>query len=65
MSESAAEKPEILVVDDSKVIRMAAKKMLGNDYAIHLAEDGQVAWEMLQQDNNISVVFTEDRKSVV
>ncbi len=59
MSESAAEKPEILVVDDSKVIRMAAKKMLGNDYDILLAEDGQVAWEMLQQKNDISVVFTD------
>jgi len=33
--------------------------MLGNDYEIHLAEDGQIAWETLQQENDISVVFTD------
>ena len=59
MSEQTANKPEILVIDDSKVIRLAAKKMLGNDYEIHLAEDGLVGWEMLQQNSNISVVFTD------
>ncbi|VAW52992.1 hypothetical protein MNBD_GAMMA05-1917 [hydrothermal vent metagenome] len=57
--EKLAEKPQILVVDDSKVIRLAAKKMLGSDYQVHLAEDGQIAWEVLQQDNDISVVFTD------
>lgn len=59
MSEMSAEKPEVIVVDDSKVIRLAARKMLGTDYTIHLAEDGLVAWEMLQQNNAISVVFTD------
>ena len=29
MSEPSVDKPEVLVVDDSKVIRLAAKKMLG------------------------------------
>lgn len=59
MSEQPVDKPQILVVDDSKVIRLAARKMLGNDYEIHLAEDGQVAWEMLQEKTNVSVVFTD------
>ena len=59
MSEQFADKPEILVVDDSKVIRIAARKMLGEDYVIHLAEDGLVGWEMLQQNSAISVVFTD------
>jgi len=59
MSEQPVEKPEVLVVDDSKVIRIAAKKMLGNDYVIHLAEDGLIGWEMLQQNHAISVVFTD------
>jgi len=58
-AEASSEKPEILVVDDSKVIRLAARKMLGNDYNIHLAEDGQIAWELLQEKNDISVVFTD------
>lgn len=59
MSEPSVDKPEVLVVDDSKVIRLAAKKMLGNEYVIHLAEDGLVGWEMLQQNSAISVVFTD------
>ncbi|NOR43154.1 MAG: response regulator [Gammaproteobacteria bacterium] len=59
MSEESVNKPEILVVDDSKVIRLAAKKMLGSDYEIHLAEDGLIGWEMLQQNSNISVVFSD------
>lgn len=59
MSEQAAEKPEVLVVDDSKVIRLAARKMLGTEYVIHLAEDGLEGWEMLQQNEAISVVFTD------
>ena len=59
MSDQPVDKPQILVVDDSKVIRLAARKMLSNDYEIHLAEDGLVAWEMLQENTNISVVFTD------
>ena len=59
MSEFPAEKPEVLVVDDSKVIRLAARKMFGENYTIHLAEDGLVGWEMLQQKTTISVVFTD------
>lgn len=59
MSEVPVDKPEVLVVDDSKVIRLAAKKMLGSEYVIHLAEDGLVGWEMLQQNSAISVVFTD------
>ena len=59
MSEQVTEKPEISVVDDSRVIRLAVKKMLGSGYELHFAEDGQIAWEILQKDNAISVVFTE------
>ena len=59
MSEVSAEKPEVLVVDDSKVIRLAARKMLGSEYTIHLAENGLVGWEMLQENSAISVIFTD------
>jgi len=33
--------------------------MLGTEYTIHLAEDGLVGWEMLQNNSAISVVFTD------
>jgi two-component system, cell cycle response regulator len=59
MSEQAENKAEILVVDDSKVIRLAARKMLGSGYEVHLAEDGLGGWNMLQNNPDISVVFTD------
>ncbi len=59
MNEQVTKKPKLLVVDDSKVIRHAAKKMLTNDYDVHLAEDGQIAWEILQKEKAISAVFTD------
>lgn len=59
MNGSGPEKPQILIVDDSRVIRMAAKKMLSGDYIIHLTEDGQQGWDYLQQHTDISVVFTD------
>ena len=59
MSEEETEKPQILVVDDSKVIRRAAIKMFGNDYQVHEAVDGLDGWRQLQRNDAISVVFTD------
>lgn len=59
MSDESQELPVILVVDDSKVIRRAASKMLGAGYKVLVANDGMDAWEQLQQNNDISVVFTD------
>jgi diguanylate cyclase (GGDEF)-like protein len=59
MTEETAEKPQILVVDDSKVIRLAAKKMLGDGYQVHEAVDGLDGWQQLQRNDAISVVFTD------
>ncbi len=56
---SEASKVEILIVDDSKVIRWAATKILRNDYTVHEACDGQEAWELLQQNKNIAAVFSD------
>ncbi len=59
MNEQVTQKPQLLVVDDSKVIRHAAKNMLAADYDVLLAEDGQIAWQMLQKENAILAVFTD------
>ena len=58
-TEGISEKPQILVVDDSKVIRRAAIKMFGNDYQVHEAVDGLDGWQQLQRNDAISVVFTD------
>jgi two-component system, cell cycle response regulator len=59
MTESNSDKPVILIVDDSKVIRMAARKMLGSDYETIEAANGVEGWEHIQNNSAISVVFTD------
>ena len=49
----------LLVVDDSKLMRKAATKMLGDEFDIVLAEDGQQAWIQLESDPTIQVLFTD------
>ena len=51
--------PRILVVDDSKAIRNAAKKMLGREFDVVTAEDGKEAWDFLEIDPSFRVVFTD------
>lgn len=50
---------QILVVDDSRVIRRAAVKILEKEYAIIEAVDGADAWEQIQNNRSISVVFSD------
>jgi two-component system, cell cycle response regulator len=59
MGENISDKPEVLVVDDSRVIRHAATKMLGADYTVHMAENGMAGWATLQQNDAISVAFVD------
>ena len=61
----SAEKAEILIIDDSKVIRKAAAKMLGDGYTVHEAVDGRDGWQQLQQNSAISVVFTDMQMPVM
>ena len=49
----------ILLVDDSKLMRKAAVKMLGDEYDIVTADDGMEAWATLEADQGIQVVFTD------
>lgn len=52
-------KPHVLVADDSKVIRKAVSKILGNDFELIEAEDGESAWEQLGKDGHIEVLMTD------
>ncbi|HKK05872.1 MAG TPA: diguanylate cyclase [Gammaproteobacteria bacterium] len=52
-------KPRILVVDDSRVMRRAVTKILGNDYDVIEAEHGEDAWTLLTNDETIQVVFSD------
>ena len=59
MSASETAKPRILAVDDSRVMRLALKKILGKDFDVVLAEHGEDAWTLLTNDNTIQVLFTD------
>ncbi|MGD9385857.1 MAG: diguanylate cyclase [Thioalkalispiraceae bacterium] len=52
-------KPRILAVDDSRVMRVAIRKILGKDYDVIEAEHGEDAWTLLINDNTIQVMFTD------
>jgi len=54
-----ASKPRIIVIDDSKVVRNAAQKMLGREFDVLVAEDGEEAWHLIDADPAICVVFTD------
>ena len=55
----AKSKLTILIVDDSRLIRVAAKKILVNDFDIAEAEDGEVAWTMLQENPALQLVMSD------
>jgi diguanylate cyclase (GGDEF)-like protein len=59
MTESTANKPTILVVDDSRLMRVAARKILKNDFEILEAEDGEVAWDVLRDNRRINLVMSD------
>jgi two-component system, cell cycle response regulator len=59
MGENLTDKPEILIVDDSRVIRHAATKMLAPEYTVHVVENGAEGWRRLQLNDAISVAFVD------
>lgn len=59
MDPAAVAKARILVVDDSKLMRKAAHKMLGEEFDVVTADDGELAWTELGADPSIQVVFTD------
>jgi diguanylate cyclase (GGDEF)-like protein len=52
-------KPQVLVVDDSKVVQWSINKMLENDYVVHTAGNAESALELLQTEENIALVFCD------
>ncbi len=59
MTESCTSKPVVLVVDDSRLMRLAARKILKNDFEIIEAEDGEAAWDRLLENSHITLVMSD------
>lgn len=52
-------KIRVLLVDDSKVMRKAAMKMLSDDFDVITAEDGVDGWKQIESDGSVAVVFSD------
>ncbi|WP_455199337.1 GGDEF domain-containing response regulator [Kaarinaea lacus] len=55
----APEKPRILIVDDSRLVRIKLTNVLQDEFSIDEAEDGEDGWETLLADDKIQVVLTD------
>ena len=53
------DKARVLLVDDSRLIRKAASKMLGQEFDLVVAEDGVEGWQKIETDPAIQVVFSD------
>lgn len=56
---SSSSKIRVLVVDDSRVVRVAAVRMFGGEFEVISAVDGADGLSILERDSEISVVFTD------
>ena len=55
----STEKSQVLIVDDSSVIRRAAVKILDKEFDVIEAMDGDDAWAQLTSNPAISIVFSD------
>ena len=59
MTEAVENKPTLLVVDDSRLMRVAARKILRDEFDILEASDGEEAWDVLQASPQVSLVMSD------
>jgi len=59
LNSSFDHKTRVLIVDDSKVIRLALSKILKKDFDVVQAVDGEDGWHKLEEDASISAVFSD------
>ncbi len=59
MASANYSKIRVLIVDDSRVVRVAAAKMFGDEFETVLAVDGADGLRVIESDPYISVVFTD------
>ena len=52
-------KPRVLIADDSRVVRLAIKRILGTTYDLVEVGDGASAWERVRADAEIQALITD------
>ena len=56
---STEQQAHVLVVDDSRLMRVAVSRILKQDYQLTEAVDGEQGWEMLINDDSIQLVISD------
>ena len=59
MSDESGNKQRLLIVDDSKVIRVTARKILQDHFKTVEAVDGENAWEILGSEEPFSLIVSD------
>ena len=59
MSEESGRKQRVWIVDDSKVIRVTARKILQDHFETTEAVDGEKAWEVLSNEEPFALVVSD------
>ena len=59
MSDESGKKQRLLIVDDSKVIRVTARKILQDHFNTVEAVDGENAWEILGSEEPFSLIVSD------
>lgn len=59
MNDKTQEKQRLLIVDDSKVIRVTARKILRDHFETIEAVDGEDAWQILTGEESFSLVVSD------
>lgn len=59
ITEQPADRPYVLVVEDSPTTRVVIERHLKQYFDLITAADGQEAWELLQNDDKIELVITD------
>jgi len=54
-----SEKAKILVIDDSRLVRVSIKKVINAEFEVMEAGDGEEGWEILNANRDIRVVVTD------
>ena len=65
VNDNAEPVDEVLIVDDSPTVLATARKMLEDRYIVSTAANGQEAWEILQNNLSISMVFSDMQMPVM
>jgi diguanylate cyclase (GGDEF)-like protein len=59
MDKTASKQQRLLIVDDSKVVRITARKILGDHFETVEALDGENAWDILTSEAPFSLVISD------